>query len=115
MSGLSVNRREIGREGEREAIKFLERNGFRIIKKNFYTKWGEIDIIAFKDNTLYFIEVKKGSFFNPAENITKKKLEHLKRAIKIYLSKNRIEFDYTLAAIIIEKDKIDFIDSIYGL
>ncbi|HEC1788756.1 TPA: YraN family protein, partial [Campylobacter lari] len=47
-----------GKKGEELACEFLKTQGFEILKRNFYSKFGEIDIIAKKDKILHFIEVK---------------------------------------------------------
>jgi len=66
------NRTEVGKIGEDTACKYLEKHGFTIVERNYWKKWGEIDIIATKaglsfggDNSsdsfapvLHFIEVK---------------------------------------------------------
>lgn len=44
--------------GEDKACNFLKKQGFEILKRNFHSKFGEIDIIAKKDEILHFIEVK---------------------------------------------------------
>ncbi len=40
--------------GEDKACKFLKKQGFEILKRNFHSKFGEIDIIAKKDEILHF-------------------------------------------------------------
>lgn len=52
---------KFGRAGEKTAIKFLKKNGYRIIEKNFRTKAGEIDVIAEQEKVLVFVEVKTRS------------------------------------------------------
>lgn len=49
---------ELGREGERRVAEYLRKNGYIIIKRNYRDRYGEIDIIAEKDNELIFVEVK---------------------------------------------------------
>mgnify|MGYP001302931334 CR=1 FL=1 len=44
--------------GERLAAEHLERQGFRIVERNYRTRWGELDIIAFNGRVLAFVEVK---------------------------------------------------------
>jgi putative endonuclease len=44
--------------GEQLACDHLRRRGFRIIERNYRTRWGELDIIAFDGQTLTFCEVK---------------------------------------------------------
>ena len=50
-----------GEIGENIAVKFLVKQGFSILDRNYTKKWGELDIVAKKDNKLYFIEVKSVS------------------------------------------------------
>lgn len=59
-----MNRRKTGLRGEKEASLFLINDGFAIIKRNFRTRNGEIDIIAKQDNTLIFIEVKTSNVYS---------------------------------------------------
>ena len=50
----------LGKLGEKIAEKYLIKNKYTIIEKNFYSKQGEIDIIAEEKDTreIVFIEVK---------------------------------------------------------
>ena len=99
---------KIGELGENIAVRFLVKHGFSILDRNYTKKWGEIDIIAQKDNKLYFIEVKSVSretlntfipkSYNdsddryehrPEDNMHPWKLKRLSRTIQTYLlSKN---------------------------
>ncbi|MGE4511988.1 MAG: YraN family protein, partial [Sulfurimonadaceae bacterium] len=47
-----------GNEAETLACTFLFDAGFSVLERNFYSRFGEIDIIAFKEDVLHFIEVK---------------------------------------------------------
>ena len=51
-------RPQLGRLGEQLAAEHLIRRGFRIVERNYRTRWGELDIIAFDGRTLAFCEVK---------------------------------------------------------
>jgi len=51
-------RRQLGAAGERIAAEHLVRRGFRIVERNFRTRWGELDIVACDERTLVFCEVK---------------------------------------------------------
>ena len=97
------SRKEKGNIGEDQASLYLKKRGFSIIDKNFTSYFGEIDIIAMKNNTLVFFEVRtkhSGKKGNPAESITiYKKRKIFKTAqfyIKIHpeLSMNKIRFDF---------------------
>jgi putative endonuclease len=52
------HRQTLGRLGEQLAAEHLERRGFQIVDRNFRTRWGELDIVAFDGRTLAFCEVK---------------------------------------------------------
>lgn len=52
------NTRKTGEYYETEAIIFLEKQGYRILKRNYRCKIGEIDIIAREQGYLVFVEVK---------------------------------------------------------
>jgi len=48
----------LGVRGEKTAARFLRRKGYEILRRNFRTRFGEIDIIARDGHTLVFVEVK---------------------------------------------------------
>jgi putative endonuclease len=51
-------RHRLGALGEQLAAEHLVRRGFRILERNYRTRWGELDIVAFDGRTLAFCEVK---------------------------------------------------------
>jgi len=51
-------RRSLGERGEQLAAEHLDQRGFRILERNYRTRWGELDIVAFDGRTLAFCEVK---------------------------------------------------------
>ena len=56
---MSDDRRQrLGRLGEQLAAEHLVRRGFQIVERNYRTRWGELDIVAFDGRTLAFCEVK---------------------------------------------------------
>ncbi len=90
----------IGEIGESVACIYLTNHGYRVIGRNYTRKWGEIDIIAEKDEKLYFIEVKsvsrerkRGSYYDtyrPEENMHPLKLARVYRTIQSYLMDSRV-------------------------
>lgn len=76
------------------AIKYLQKNWYRIIDTNFkFWRFWEIDIIANKDNLTIFIEVKYREnlkFWLPEEAITKSKLKKFSKTIDYFCFKNQI-------------------------
>ena len=59
--------KSIGDMGERRAVKFLKKKGYKILETNFKTNFGEIDIIARKGDYICFVEVKTRSSDNFGE------------------------------------------------
>jgi len=56
--GRMHTRAQIGRRGERLAAGKLEADGYRVIERNYRTREGELDIVAVRDGTIVFCEVK---------------------------------------------------------
>ncbi|MDO4754316.1 MAG: YraN family protein [Bacillota bacterium] len=64
--------------------------GFRVLNRNVYTCFGELDILAEKDGVLHFFEVryKSGPAYGlPKESITKKKLLRMKKVMQYLMKK----------------------------
>jgi putative endonuclease len=51
-------RHHLGRVGERLAREHLERLGYRVVARNYRTRFGELDLIVCDDTWLVFVEVK---------------------------------------------------------
>jgi putative endonuclease len=88
---LSEQRLQLGQKGERLAAQFLQEQGYMILQQNFRCQYGEIDIIASKENRLIFVEVKTRSttrFGTPGEAVTSRKQQQVSRAALSYLSNN---------------------------
>ena len=88
-----TNLRTIGAEGEDAAARFLQKQGYSIIERNFATKYGEIDLIARERNVLVFVEVKlrrSPEFGRPEEAVTRAKSLQIGRAALDYLTKKRL-------------------------
>ena len=87
-----MNRRsELGKFGEDKACEYLERTGYCILARNYWTRMGEIDIIATKNNTLSFIEVKTRrscTFGTPAEAVTSSKQQKIRLCAEAYLQEH---------------------------
>lgn len=77
----------LGKKGEDIASSHLQNHGYRIIERNFKARYGEIDIIAIKENTLVFIEVKTRvgrEFGLPEEAVTPRKLHEVVGTAQYY-------------------------------
>lgn len=82
----------IGKNGEELAALYLTRHGYQILDRNWNLHHGcELDIVAQKDNTLHFIEVKTRTsdlYGEPQSAINYRKMQHLLTAIRAYRYKN---------------------------
>lgn len=89
---LNTNKRTFGTIGEEIAVDYLLKNDFRMLAQNFrYSRLGEVDIIAREKEYLCFIEVKtrtSTAFGSPAESVTYKKRQNIKKIASIYMSQN---------------------------
>ncbi|MDR3628779.1 MAG: YraN family protein [Desulfocapsaceae bacterium] len=82
-----------GRSGEEIAAAYLQREGYRILQRNYRQKCGEIDIIASDRGTLVFVEVKTrkdAAFGTPFEAVTRKKQRQIGRVAQEYLGRNNL-------------------------
>jgi putative endonuclease len=61
-------RHRLGALGERVAAEHLIRRGFEIVERNYRTRWGELDIVAFDGRTLAFCEVKTRRMSTPGRS-----------------------------------------------
>ena len=89
----TVNNRTKGGYGEQLAEKFLVEAGYRIRERNFRCASGEIDIIAYKDRTTVFVEVKYRKNLSrgyPAESVTKYKQRKIRRTAEYYAYRNNL-------------------------
>jgi putative endonuclease len=94
MNKIGEYRKKLGGSGEEEAVRFLEKKGYRILEKNFKYGKGEIDIIAMDNNTLVFVEVKtkfSEGYGEPEEWVTRRKQAQIGRVAMGYLQKKSIK------------------------
>jgi putative endonuclease len=89
------NKRDLGKEGEDIAVKYLTEKGFKIVERNYhYSTKGEIDIIANDKNQLVFVEVKSRinlDYGEPEYAINPKKIKQIKKMAELYLFDKEID------------------------
>src|SRR3989344_3257555 len=98
-----TDKQNTGKAGENAAEMFLKKPSYKILERNYWKKWGEIDIVADRNGIIHFIEVKTVSRENlpeagsdnylPEDNIYPWKRQRLARVIKTYLLERRISED----------------------
>ena len=109
--GPSLSRRSSGAWGEKLALRYLERRGYRLVERNYRTRYGELDLILREGDTLVFVEVKlrRGlGFGDPIEAVTPRKQTTIRALAEQYLSDRDPAFDairFDVVAILVEGDQ----------
>lgn len=101
---------ELGKKGESIASNYLQLHGYEILEKNWRFEHAEIDIIATKQDTIIFVEVKTRStdyFGYPEESINHKKKQKLIFGANAYIQVNQVdkEIRFDIISIIINENE----------
>jgi putative endonuclease len=89
-----MDKKELGKKGEELALRFLKKNGYRIIGRNYVCKMGEMDIIAREKDTLAFVEVKTRTstdFGPPQLAVNSSKQRQLSKVALNFLKEKQLE------------------------
>tara|TARA_B100000745_G_scaffold299981_1_gene252279 strand:+ start:1734 stop:2141 length:408 start_codon:yes stop_codon:yes gene_type:complete len=110
MAQNSKNTKATGDLGENVACEYLSNKGFTILEKNYWKKWGEIDIVAQKNGIVHFVEVKTVSHetkadlehsvthetWHPEEQVHQFKLHQIEKALETWLLENSYEGEFQI-------------------
>jgi len=105
---VTDRKQKIGKTGESIAVRYLRKQGYRIVEQNFRSKAGEIDIIAREKQSLVFVEVKtrsSRSFGSPKWAITPKKQKAISMAALYYLkmtNQNDVDARFDVVSILLQ-------------
>ena len=105
-----MNRQAVGKYGEDIVCRHLKKSGYRILERNFRTRFGEIDIIAAKKGHTAFVEVKTRStdaFGAPSESVGAKKQKSIILAAQAYIAQNGgadADFTFDVAEVMLGAD-----------
>lgn len=91
---MSKHNQQVGKWGEETAREWLTKQGYEIVGQNIRTPYGEIDIVAKKENIIVCVEVKtltSSKNFFPEQQITQRKREHMLNSAQHYATENNIE------------------------
>lgn len=96
-------------------VTYLKKHAFSILERNYIKKWGELDIVAWKDDCLHFVTVKslseqaKKINVTPEEYIYPRKLQRIARTIQTYLDEKNvpeiIEWQFDIANVLVDTEK----------
>jgi putative endonuclease len=98
----------IGQSAESRVAELLKKDGYKILFQNWRTKVCEIDLVAKKDNIIYFVEVKYRSSEkqgNGLDYILPRKLKQLHFSAQIWTQQNNWDGDYRLLAAGVSDDE----------
>lgn len=100
------NKKVTGRAGEEYAYQYLEKLGYKIVERNYQTRYGEIDLICRDDKGLVFVEVKTKTglgFGSPEEMFDRRKLEKVRKMSTIYLGGKEVACRIDMIAVVIDR------------
>lgn len=104
-----------GNEAETRAAEYLEKAKYKILDRNWRTRYCEIDIVAQYKKTIWFVEVKyRRSGLQGAgyEYVTAKKLTQMRFAAEMWVQNKQWNGPYQLAVISVDGDQITFLDEL---
>ena len=90
---MSLLTKLLGKEGEDRAAKFLKKQGYRILERNYRTRSGEIDLIALHEGTVVFVEVKtrtNEAFGSPELAVNARKQSRMIKAALGYIKYKKL-------------------------
>ena len=104
---------ELGKKGEDIAFAYLRKEGYEIVKRNWFWDHKEIDIIAKFSDEIVIVEVKtrEGDYFEePWEAISNKKIRNLVETAEAWLIQENIELETRFDVItIVFTDEVNYI------
>jgi putative endonuclease len=89
--GPRAGRAAVGRRGEREAVRLLRRGRYKILERNFTVRQGEVDVIAFRDGVVVFVEVRSRTGpceLDPVLTVTPAKQRRVLKAAETWCTEN---------------------------
>ncbi len=83
-----------GMQGEAMVARYLRENGYKLAAHGYRSRFGEIDLIAWDDDVLCFVEVKTRTNVDmalPREYVTPQKQNKLRKTAMMYLAEKRLD------------------------
>lgn len=111
----------VGNKGESIAEDYLKRKGYKIIRKNYRCRFGEVDIIARDNDTIVFIEVRtkqNDNFGSPQDSITPAKIEKISKTSLSFIQEKKLtgfsyRFDFIAITFPQGKPNIEHIENAF--
>lgn len=103
---MTTDKKIIGNKGEDLVTRFLMKQGYKIIQRNYLKPWGEIDIVAKNKDFIHFIEVKakeitdekykNSSSYRPEDHMHPWKIRRFKRIIETWIMEKDYEGNWQI-------------------
>ena len=112
------SKKQTGDAGEEYCAKYLKKHGFKILDRNYRKPFGEIDIIALKNELLCFVEVKTrhyNSMTQPYEAVDYRKRQRIIKAAQAYLTEKNIQLycRFDVCEVITDKESLKLLNLNY--
>jgi putative endonuclease len=114
---INGEKRKFGFWGEGKAARYLKKHGYKIEKRNYKCPFGEVDIIASKDDVLAFVEVKSrntDTFGSPREAVNGTRQKRYKNCARFYFAGREMDCVVRFDVIEIFKGGINHIENAFG-
>lgn len=106
----------LGAKGELKAQEFLKEKGYKILDKNYKTKFGEVDIIAVKGGVLTFVEVKtrtSDKYGTPAMAVGYQKQKKYRELASYYINATGYDGEISFAVCEVYEDIVNLIENAF--
>lgn len=117
-----TDNKKLGIKGEKLTAKFLKKNKYKILLRNFTTNDGEIDIIARNNKYIVFVEVKtrsESSMLSPRFAVDSKKKARIIKTANIFLKKYKTDLQprFDVSEVIINNDgkmEVEYLENAFS-
>ena len=85
-----IQKKQFGNDGEQYVAIKLEQQGYTIIARNYTKRFGEVDLIAQKDDTVIFVEVKtrRSAYIEPGQLISPTQQKKIIATAQAYIAEH---------------------------
>ncbi|PLV57474.1 YraN family protein [Thermotoga sp. SG1] len=96
------------------ACNFLKKKGYKILERNYRTKYGEIDIIARCGKEIVFVEVKSGEGrVDPLERIDMRKVRNIEKVARLYVLQKKLKGPVRVDFVRVTPNGIDHFEGLW--
>lgn len=109
---MSAATQAFGDVGERIAERWLRRQGFRVLQRRYVNGHRDIDLVAERDGTVVFVEVKArrdGRFGGPLEAVNWRKRRELTRSALVWIDRHGRPdeaYRFDVIGVIVDGDRV---------